>query len=143
MGVRGDFGKVDRFIKALTSLADTRTLTALSKNMAEEALSLVADGFRAQSDPYGRGWRPKKRPDGRAILVRQGRLRRSWHISKVTARDFTVSASVTYAKFHQSGTRHMEARRMVPSPGKLPPKWRAAFQEMAKEFLIQAFKGRI
>lgn len=143
MGVRGDFGKLDRFIKSLETLADDRTLTALNKNLAEEALGLIADGFKSQSDPYGAGWKPKKKPDGRAILVRSGRMRASWHVSQVTARSFTVSSSVTYAPFHQGGTRYMDARRMVPGPGRLPRRWLDPLREATKEFLLTAFKGQL
>lgn len=144
MGIRGDFGKLDRFINTLERLGDNRTLEKLSKNLCEEALSLTAQGFRDQADPYGSKWRGKKRPDGRAILVgKTARLRRSWHRVRVDSRGFRIATGVTYGSYHQLGTSRMVARKMVPDPGALPPKWRHAMNQAAREFLSSHFARKV
>lgn len=172
MSIRGDFGKLDQLVRALERLGDDATLSGLSKNLAEEAISLVQEGFRSQSDPYGKAWARKRNPDGRAILVGQtARLRRSWHRVAYGARGFKIISAVQYASYQQTGTRpHVirarngralvwksggrtrfarsvhhpgsVARKMVPDAGRLPPKWRDAFRETAHEYLMSIFAGR-
>lgn len=116
-------------------------LEALSVNVGEEFLGLVQDGFREERDPWGRGWKkPKAVPDGRPLLVgKTTRLRRSWHIERTARGVITIASGVVYAKYHQTGTRRMVARKMVPDD-ELPPAWNAALQETAQEVLSRHFR---
>lgn len=99
MGIRGDFGKLKKWQRQLESLASDEARTALAKNLAEEAISLVQEGFRAETDPYGKQWPAKVFGDGNAVLVRSNELRRGWHRSKVSAHGFRISPSATAAKY--------------------------------------------
>jgi len=54
------------------------------------------------------------------LLKRSGKLEKSiteegspGNITKITSRDATVGTNISYAKFHQNGTRLMSARRFV------------------------------
>jgi phage gpG-like protein len=136
MALKGDFAKLDQWARRINKLADSATVTALSKNLAEEALNLVAEGFATQTDPYGQAWRAKKHSDGRAILVgRTARLRRGWKRKAFGPSGFRIGPSVPYAGFHQSGTRYMVARRMVPTKDMLPSRWRRALSQVAVDFI--------
>lgn len=149
VSVRGDFHKLKAW-KTLFEKAP-ELLKPMSQDMAEEILGLVQDGFRSQSDPYGEAWAPKKRDDGRSILVgKTSRLRRGWHREKVNERGFVIAPSVKYATAHQDprarkgwGKRpgaltRLPRRAMVPYRG-LPPDWRKALTSIARDHLRAHF----
>jgi phage gpG-like protein len=139
--VGGDFKKVDNWAKAMGAAPDT--LQTMSRNMAEEALELVAQGFEHQKDPYGRPWKDKQTPDGRLILGgKTGRLRRGWHLTRAGKEGFSIGPSVDYAAHHQFGAPRagIPMRMMVPSKRLgLPPKWREAFAAVVEEQLAAHF----
>lgn len=138
----GDFAKLRQWSTKIKAAGGTKALKELSENLAEEALELVAEGFRDEQDPSGERWARKKVPDGRQVLVgKTARLRRGWHRRKVTASGFTIGPAVKYAQYHQSGTQRMTARKMVPDGVKLPSKWRNAFEAIAAEYFRGYFKG--
>lgn len=137
-GFTGDFAKLDRWIKRLDGAP--KVLEIAARNMSDEALVLVADGFRRETDPYGDAWKKLKVRRGK-ILQDTGRLRASWHRVRVSRSGFRIAAGATYAKFHQDGTRRMVARMMVPRSGRLPKRWRDAMTEAAEE-AFEAHFGR-
>lgn len=135
--IKGDFGKLEAWQKLFD--ATPEVLTAISVSGAEEFVGLVKDGFRAEKDPYGKRWARKKKPDGRKVLSgKSSNLKGGWHVVRSAGDGFTISPSVNYAAFHQSGTAKMPARKMVPD-GKLPPAWSKALEETAKDALTAHF----
>lgn len=140
--VVGDSKRMQEWQKALGSTNEL--LQAMSRDMAEEAIGLIRDGFRSQVNPYGKPWQAKKVDDGRAILTgKTSNLRSGWHVTRATRGGFTVAPSVRYAVHHQFGApgRNIPQRMMVPGRGKLPPKWSAAFKESSQELLAAHFGG--
>jgi len=113
-----------------------KMMAELSRNMAEETVDLVKDGFDKESDPYGKKWLATAR--GGEILSDTGALKGSWKVKSATKAQFKVDASVTYASFHQGGTKHMVARMMVPN-GNMPPAWMDSFEELAETMLKEHF----
>jgi phage gpG-like protein len=80
-------------------------LDVVSASVAEESINLIKDGFRKETDPYGRRWAPKRFPDGRkALSGRTSRLKGGWHITRQTRDKIVIAASVDYADYHQHGT---------------------------------------
>ncbi len=137
--IKGSGG--DKLRKLRARLNDARPiLRTISKNLSEETLELVRQGFDKEEDPYGDGWEPLKSREGR-ILQDTGRLRNSWHTVTTSDRGFTVGPAVDYAPFHQTGTSRMPARPMVPDQG-LPDDWKRRFAEIVNQILSQHFNGR-
>jgi hypothetical protein len=147
--VKGDFnvlkGWADQLKKAPALLGE------MSPNMAEETVSLIRDGWRNQSDPYGDAWKPKKANDGRQILVgKTARLKGGWHVVKSARRGWTVAPSVDYAAPHQDpkprsawGGKSLTRRMMIPSRARgLPPAWSRAYREIAEETFAAHFGSR-
>jgi len=142
--IRGDFHK----LKAWKELFKTapELMAPIAKDGAEEILGLIQDGFRAQADPYGQAWAPKKIPDGRSILVGETtRLRRGWHTERVGKKGFVVASSVKYASAHQDprpraawGGKALKRRAMIPYRG-LPASWKQALREVARDHLRRHF----
>jgi phage virion morphogenesis protein len=113
----------------------------LARNLAEEARTQVANGFRAERDPYGRPWKPIRYRQG-MILQDTGRLRASV-ATRATAAGFRIDMPVVYARVHQYGSKRMPQRQMIPmaSTGGLGPIWAAAFNETAELVLARYGRG--
>lgn len=104
-GVSGDFRLLEVWARKIAEVGGSKGLQELSDVLAEEALDLVAEGFRKEKDPYGKRWARKKHSDGRQVLVgRTARLRRGWHRKASSPRGFKIGPAVNYARYHQSGT---------------------------------------
>lgn len=126
----------------LKKLEAKNLLETVSRNVGEEIIGLIKDEFRAEKDPYGTGWKkPKKYPDGRKVLSgKTSRLKGGWHVVKATKRGFTVASAVNYATFHQTGTKYIPQRRIVPDAA-IPQKWRRAIRDTIQEAFQQHFNG--
>lgn len=137
--VTGDFAKLSVMVENFKNVSPA--LRTMGQGAAEEALDLVREGFAAEKDPYGKRWKRKKRPDGRAVLVgKTANLRRGWHVVRSGRTGFSIAASVKYAGFHQGGTKHLRARMMVPNASKgLPTKWARAIEDAGAEALTLHF----
>ncbi len=137
--ITGDFGKLAAWQKLFD--ATPELLEAISASGAEELISKVKDGFRETTDPYGKAWARKKIRDGRKVLSgKTGNLKGGWHYRRANKGGFVISPGVGYAAFHQSGTKKMVARKMVPDSRGLPPEWAKALEEVADEALKAHFK---
>jgi phage gpG-like protein len=141
MPVTGDFAKLKRLIGKLRKVENRELHRAISKQVAEESLLLIADGFRSETDPYGKSWLPWGTIVHRQgkILSDTGHLRR-FAIREVTERGFVVHSTAKYGQYHQRGTRYLRIRQMVPER-KLPPDWARAFHETILEVIRDVLKG--
>lgn len=132
MGLKGDTAQLKRIARKVRDAFGPDGMRGLSRNLAEETVELIREGFDRQGDPYGRGWAPLKARSGK-ILQDTGLLRR-FKPTHVTVRGFTVSSGATYGPFHQSGTSRMPARKMVPDGG-MPARWMQRLERIAKGYL--------
>jgi hypothetical protein len=163
----GDFGALDRFRKKIEQAP--KALVTVNEQLAEEALSLIREGFETSTDPYGDAWAPLVLREGRP-LEDTGGLKAAWFRRSVTASGFSVANAKTYASHHQDGTgiygprgerikpvrakvlklgktgmvarsvRGTPKRRMVPVNGRLPDKWKQRFRDTAQEVLTEIFR---
>jgi phage gpG-like protein len=109
----GDFRKLQKWSDRLGGADDV--LERAARNMADEALDLIVEGFKSATDPYGKKWAPLVLRTGRA-LSDTGRLRSSWHRKRVDRRGFTIAAGVAYARYHQRGTGIYGPRKRPITP---------------------------
>jgi phage gpG-like protein len=137
--ITGDTGKVAAWAKLAEAAPEL--LGAISESGAEELLNLVADGFRSETDPYGQGWQPKKKPDGRKTLSGKTSRLKKFAKKKVSKDGFTIGPTVDYAAPHQNPKRGKRPRRMmVPNKSRgLPRAWSKALEEVATEALKAHF----
>lgn len=96
----GDFAHLQEYAAKLAKLKNANRIIA--KNLAEEAIGLVREGFERSQDPYGKPWSYPIFRDGRP-LEDTGGLKASWK-RRYTTRGFTVSSTKKYASYLQSGT---------------------------------------
>jgi|1185.fasta_scaffold00036_10 phage virion morphogenesis protein len=124
----------------LARLSSSEMRLRMATNLAEEARTQVANGFRAERDPYGVPWKRLKYREGR-ILRDTGRMAASV-ATAATARGFRLDMPVEYAAVHQYGSKRVPQRQMIPmdSTGGLGPIWGAAFEETARD-LLEKYAG--
>lgn len=128
MPLTGNFGALERWERSLGRIGDPRTAFEIADEMADVALGLVAQNFANQADPFGNRWAPKKRPDGRPILRGETNRLVQWRKAFVNQHGYRVTSAAPYARYHQTGTRRMVARRMVPTGNRLPSLWASEFR---------------
>jgi phage gpG-like protein len=162
----GDFAKLRRFEKKVALVP--KTLVRVNEQLAEETIELIREGFERSEDPYKRPWPRLKLRRGRP-LEDTGAMKSAWHRGQISARGFTVSNAKRYAAWHQGGTgiygvrrqlirpvrakalrlpgplffrsvRGTPKRLMVPVAGRLPPAWRARYEETATDVLTELFR---
>lgn len=117
----------------------------IAESLAEECINLVKDGFRSETDPYGRKWAPKKKPDGRKVLSGPtNRLKGGWHRKVVTADEVIISPAVDYALHHQvaDSESRLPRRMMVPDDALgMPPEWEKTLNEASTDAFAVIFGG--
>lgn len=96
----GDFAGLNAYSDRLGRLPKNHRIIA--KNLAEETVDLVRQGFERAEDPYGKPWSYPIFRDGRP-LQDTGGLKASWK-RRYTSRVFGVSSTKVYATYLQEGT---------------------------------------
>lgn len=100
-------------------LKDSRAFLNLAANASVPPLKgLVKNTFAEEKSPTDINWSPLKKPTGKRIL--QGLDSRYRFI--VTNNLVTFSHAKPYAKYHQTGTRYIPARKFLPEKS-LPKAW--------------------
>jgi len=101
--------------------------------------ALIDDQFDAKRDPYGVAWKPPKTGE---TMQKTGRLRRGFSVvirpGSGQGLALEISNREEYAKWLQSGTEKMTARRLVPG-ATLPPAWQAVLRDAYKSALEKWF----
>lgn len=121
----GDLSALTRFGNKVASLGKPSTLTALSKELADEALFQVQRGFVEQRDPYGRPWHPKKYPDGRRILRgKTGQLERSFRRVYAGADGAIISSRAPHAIFTLGTGRYGKSGQPIKPKRAKALRWR-------------------
>lgn len=125
----------------LARLDSSELRLRMATNLAEEARTQVANGFRSERDPYGTPWKRLLHREGR-ILRDTGRMAASVATS-ASQKGFRIDIPVVYAATHQYGTSRVPQRQMIPmeSTGGLGPIWGPAFEETARDLLTKYAGG--
>ena len=110
----GNFAALQRLAQKLAN--PKPALASASRNMADEGLNLINEGFAAEKDPSGKGWAKLKSRTGK-ILQKTGGMAASWH-RQSSSSGFRLWAGKKYSKYHQDGTEgHKESTRFQPVAG--------------------------
>lgn len=102
-------------------LTSAKELREIVKSTAKKASQeLVQLGFKTETDPYGNRWAPKKKKNGKPILVNTGRMKKSFRY-KTGLSQVKISNLKKYAIYHLTGI-----------PGKMPPRLFVPFKKSSK-----------
>lgn len=110
-------------IKQLNKLGGKLNKTQpLLEDVGQYLVSMIDAGFRKEVDPYNKKWQPlspatisEKERKGYPlkILTRTGKMRSSVRYI-VKGRSVQIIVDSSYATFHQTGTRKMPKRQILP-----------------------------
>lgn len=117
MGLTGLEG-INQAKKAVLELP--RVMSQASTDAADNLRDVVDLQFQMGHNPYGRGWAPLSESTLRRgrrppPLTNEGALN-SPHIAPLQSAGVIVDFDEEYASFHQTGTRGMPQRKIVPEP---------------------------
>lgn len=126
-----DLGKK---LRALSSEGKTVARVALASRVRD----LIEEGFIRETDPTFHKWAPRKDTKTHPILTKSGAMRRGFQIdlrgALIVTSNVVSDRGRPYPLFHQTGTKNMPARRVVPVKG-LPSHWKADFDRTARAAL--------
>lgn len=126
-------GRIADLVAKLNAMASTAWQESLSRQLAEQALQLIDDGFKNERDPYSKRWAPTRQPH--QILQLSGDLRRSFGIARLAADGFEVRSDIVYGVYQQP------KRNMVPTTALgLPEKWQREFDRVAIRFVKETMR---
>lgn len=140
MALTGDFARLELFRRRLQAIARGGAQRQLCTELANETHKLIIAGFVGKQDPYGRRWAPRRPtpawvvrafgPMNHPLLDKSGKMIDGFRV-RATATGLRAT-TVSYAGFHQSGTRKMVARKLVPdSRMGMGPTWGNAYLRVA------------
>jgi hypothetical protein len=125
-------------------------LTKIPSRIASEvAAGITAElrsEFESASNAYGNAWKPllpttvqRKRGDSR-ILRRTDAMSSEIEARPTSGSGVEISVA-EYGQFHQAGTKHMVARKILPDGSALPKSWQEII-ESAKASAFAKAMGR-
>ncbi len=123
------------------------------RELADDFLKVERDQFVSEGRSGSGGWVPlspgyaawkAKHTPGRPLLVQSGKLRQSLtehggeHIEEIRKDSLRLGTGVPYAIYHQAGTRHMPARKLVELSEADKTRWTKKIQS----FIVQEAKAQ-
>lgn len=138
----GDFAALAKLAKTLERLGDN-TMPAMSLKAATVVNRIVEDQFALGVDPDGRSWAALKdstRAKGRTPppLTASGKMRRK--AQAIPGVKSITEKIPSPAGFHQTGTKNMDQRALVPSGNYLPPRWSTPLEAAGVEVISSQLK---
>lgn len=117
----------------------------VSRAGSERIQTLIAQQFVAQTDPYGNAWAPHKPSTvkelgSHSILSLTGALS-NVEVKPMSGAGIQITLGASYGAFHQTGTRNMAARPILPNAG-LPDSWSAALEASSAEEFDKIMGGK-
>ncbi len=117
----------------------------IAKEVAQGIGVLVANQFESSIDPYGRPWKPllkqtlKRKGGDSRILRRTDNLAGNTRVAASQGSGVDI-ISIDYGQVHQTGTKHMVARKILPDGSNLPKAWEAVIEEASARAFKKALK---
>lgn len=116
----------------------------ISKEVADGIGELVAAEFAGQHDPYGKPWAPLKestvRRKGHSRILSDSGLLSGSTEARPSAGAGVGITSIEYGTYHQTGTKFMVARKILPDGPDLPKAWSAVIDRAAQKAFAKVLK---
>lgn len=93
-------GQLQKLTKLLQNFEKVKA--EIVDGIGEIAVTEFVLNFRKQSF-NSKAWQPKKKPNGKNILIGRGSLRRSIKVTKKTSDTVTIGSDIPYAYIHNNG----------------------------------------
>lgn len=121
---------------------DPKITKMILKGLNDSLKKIIAREFRLTIDPHEKKWKRKKIPNGKPTLIDTGRMRRSFRYI-ATADKINIRNNCPYFVFHQTGTKHMPKRQMLPKTDKLTKSWRQQISKDMKKLVDKICKQEL
>lgn len=131
--------KFESNVQEVISKLKNMKRSLLPKIMKEESillLNLLRQGFSKQTDPYGAKWPMTN--DGKPFD--KNNVIKSSFSSSFTSNSASIISSLEFAKYHQTGTRHLPQRRMIPEEQYGLGNWRKPILNCARKVIRESMK---
>ncbi len=140
MAISGDFAKMGLLRANLGKLAAVPSQVA--SDASAKIATLIEHEFVAGQDPYGNGWaalKPATLRKGRRPppLTDAGTMRDSVKVSPMPGSGIAITIDEP-ANIHQTGSKFMVARPILPSAG-FPATWSAAIRDATQARIREKF----
>ncbi len=131
--------ELEDYINALKD-ADA-PIKKLKNDLNKKVKKLILKTFDAETNPYGVSWQPLiYRPTPPPMLNLTGDGRRSLQVNTTDA-GVTAVFTKPYMRFHQTGTKYMVARKILPT-GLWPTRWVEEIENHWFEAFAQYWSGK-
>lgn len=136
------------FRQLMANLADLQGVPSrIAKPVAETISAHIDDQFSRGEDPYGDPWTPLKpatirKGRGHPPLTDSGDMRASVSVRPQQGSGVEIAIGTSYAHFHQTGTRHMVERSILPDRDELPQEWQDAIEGETDTAFRRSMGGR-
>ncbi len=134
----------------LRDLADRLAqLEGIPSRIAGEVAAKISASLQSQFDggvnAYGNAWKPLlpqtvRRKGGDSRILRRTDALSAATVAKPTAGAGIEISTLDYGRFHQTGTKHMVARKILPDGSALPKPWSEAIQEASDNAFSKVLK---
>jgi len=113
--------------------------------VADKITEALREEFDSGSNAYGNPWKPLlpqtiRRKRGDARILRRTDALSAATVAKPRGGAGVEITSLDYGSFHQSGTKNMVARKIMPDGSALPPAWSKAIQSALDEEFEKVLK---
>jgi len=117
----------------------------IAAKVAEEITESLADEFDSGMNSYGTPWKPLlpqtvRRKKGDARILRRTDALSAATIARPMGGAGVEIVSLDHGNFHQTGTKHMVARKILPDGGTLPRPWAEAIQSALDQEFAKVVK---
>lgn len=127
----------DRLRDLLSSLQGQEIIKEISaRAVANPVKTLTEKGFDDTKTPFGERWQDLKKPNGKRPL--EG-LRDFFDV-RVEQNRVILTHKKDYAKYHQSGTRHIPRRQFLPDLV-IPTQWQQKLSVSIQKAVVKYLKG--
>lgn len=132
--IRGDTPRLAELLAGLKKLPRKAQEKVASRG-GEEVGKMTRGQLRRSEDPWGVAFQPLKRGTRRPIrgLVKGLRI-------IATLESIKAQFTQPYAKFHETGTKHMPARQPLPPGDKMPQRWQTRLVSRMRYEVYRQFK---
>lgn len=144
---------INALIQRLERMAASDVKHRIMQKVTPAAHDECLRGFREQRNPYGVPWAPRKKPrgwaalafghieDGHPLLDKTGK-----GVESLTSRAVGDRAVMRfgrgYMRFHQTGTKFMDARKIFPEQAQGLGLWAPAINRAAVDAVRQMCEGK-
>lgn len=146
MGKQVDLSGLDELIDNLRELADVPSRAA--RQAAEGIDEAIQRQFDDGVDPYGAAWEPlaestiARTPDREGgPLDNTGAMRAGIVVAPSSGAGIAITFDADYAQYHQTGTKSMPARKILPEE-ELPEEWEDAIAEAVHDAAERTMRRR-